>query len=477
MKKTSLSLYLCEIKPLLKKMLGELEKNFPYVSILGTDTVGTDFSVRSKSVSVVDSYWNERGFVIRVFKNSRYFEYSFNDLNENNYCNHIQIILDHGKMIEDEINLKRLYALDYPMINEEQISGVWQSDVVSSYEDLKTDQIIEKLTTIKNKLHIASPLTVNAGVSIQTVKVSKLFLSNKKDLMQSYTWSDCFLYACVQKEDKYRMGFRISSGLKGAEILDDLFPMMQELVDETISLLDAERIIPGLYDVICSPDISGLIAHEAFGHGVEMDMFVKNRAKAIEYLGKSVASDLVEMHDGAKAANHISSYWFDDEGVIGCDTKIIEHGILKSGINDLLSSLVLKVSPTGNGKRESFERKAYARMTNTFFSPGKDSLQEMIKSVDYGFLLDHSESGMEDPKNWGIQCVASSGREIKNGQLTGKIVAPVIITGYVPDLLSSISMISNDLRLEGSGACGKGHKELVKVSAGGPYIKAKARLS
>jgi TldD protein len=477
MKKTMLSIYLCEIKPLLKKMLEELEKDFSYVSILGTDTVGTDFSVRSKSVSVVDSNWNERGFVIRVYKNSRYFEYSLNDLNENNYCDHIQTILDHGKMIEDEINSKRLRALEYPMINEEQLSGVWQSDVITSFEELETDLITTKLTSIKNKLHEASPLTVNAGVSLQTVKVSKLFISSKKELMQSYTWSDCFLYVCVQQEDKYRMGFRVSSGLKGAEILDELLPMTKDLVDETISLLDAERIIPGTYDVICSPDISGLIAHEAFGHGVEMDMFVKNRAKALEYMGKPVASDLVEMHDGAKAANHVSSYWFDDEGVIGTDTKIIEHGILKRGINDLLSSLQLHVSPTGNGKRESFERKAYARMTNTFFSPGKDTLQEMIKSIDYGFLLDHSESGMEDPKNWGIQCVASSGREIKNGQLTGKIVAPVIITGYVPDLLSSISMISNDQHLEGSGACGKGHKELVKVSAGGPFIKAKARLS
>jgi TldD protein len=83
---------------------------------------------------------------------------------------------------------------------------------------------------------------------------------------------------------------------------------------------------------------------------------------------------------------------------------------------------------------------------------------------------------MEDPKNWGIQCWILYGREIKDGEITNKIFSPILMTGYVPDLLNSISMISDDLELSGVGSCGKGHKEFVKVSSGGPYIKAKARL-
>ena len=87
-------------------------------------------------------------------------------------------------------------------------------------------------------------------------------------------------------------------------------------------------------------------------------------------------------------------------------------------------------------------------------------------------------SGMEDPKNWGIQCVIAKGREIIDGEFTGKIVSPVTITGYVPDLLKSIDMISDDkIDLSGTGACGKGHKEWVKTSTGGTYIKAIGRLS
>ena len=115
-------------------------------------------------------------------------------------------------------------------------------------------------------------------------------------------------------------------------------------------------------------------------------------------------------------------------------------------------------------------------MTNTFFEKGYCTVDEMIKSINYGFLLDVPMSGMEDPKSWGIQCMVNFAYEIKDGKLTGKIFSPIVLTGYVPDLLKSISMVSDEINLEGSGACGKGYKEYVKVSSGGPYIKARVRL-
>ena len=114
--------------------------------------------------------------------------------------------------------------------------------------------------------------------------------------------------------------------------------------------------------------------------------------------------------------------------------------------------------------------------TNTFFEKGTSKLEDMIKSIKYGFLVDGCQSGMEDPKNWGIQCMLTMAKEIKDGEFTGKIFSPIIITGYVPDLLKSISMISEDFGVSGSGYCGKGYKEFVKVSSGGPYIKCRARL-
>ena len=245
---------------------------------------------------------------------------------------------------------------------------------------------------------------------------------------------------------------------------------------DALEMLDADRIEPGEYEIITSPDVTGLIAHEAFGHGVEMDMFVKGRALGADYIGKRVGSGLVTMHEGALCADNVTSFAFDDEGTPAGDVTEIENGILKTGICDALSALRLGVGPTGNGKRQNFEHKVYTRMTNTIFDSGSDTLEDMIASVKYGYLLEGMESGMEDPKHWGIQCVLQIGREIRDGRLTGKIVSPVIMTGYVPDLLGNITMASGDREVFGSGGCGKGHKEWVKVSDGGPYLKTKGRL-
>lgn len=474
--KVSMSSFLISQKPILKEIVGILSENYKYVSILGTDTKGKIYNVQRTGIDLSDSFWCERGFVIRVHNGINYSEFSFNEINENILNTIVEDI--HFKMAKTLETLRNASTTvnAYDLIEETLINQQFSGEVNALPSSLSSKEKIEKLCYIRDTALSYSNLLVDFRATYHEVHVSKIFISNNKELEQSYIWSEGNLVSIVRREDITKYAYEAFSGLKAIELLDEMKNDIKKVVDTSIKLLDAKSIIPGKYEVICSPEISGLIAHEAFGHGVEMDMFVKKRAKALEYLGKRVASELVTMHDGATAASNMSSYLFDDEGVLGTDTIVIEKGILKTGISDVLSALKLGTKPTGNGKRESFERKAYARMTNTFFTSGNDTLEDMIASIKYGYILDGTMSGMEDPKNWGIQCMILKGSEIKDGKLTGEIVSPVIMTGYVPDVLKSISMLSGTVELSGSGACGKGYKEFVKVSDGGPYIKAKVRL-
>lgn len=466
--------FLKKSKPYLKELINELDKDFKYVSVLATDSKGKEYLVSNSEIHIDKVMVAERGFVVRVYNGINYSEYSFNYIDDKNVGKIVLDIKNKFKNFSDKIE-NDLELIEYDVIKEEAINKKEQKPVEISPQSLGDEKIIKRLTEINNKGMSLSDKIVQFKSIYQYAQINKIFLSKKKDLEESYMWSNGMLICMTSEGENTKVIYDSFSGLKGAELLDEIENGVEILVENGLALLKSEPIKPGEYDVICSPAISGLIAHEAFGHGVEMDMFLKDRAKSKYYMNKEIASELVTMHDGALGVNETASYVFDDEGNLANDTIIIDKGIFKRGLCDTLSASKLNVIPA-NGRRESYERKAYSRMTNTYFEAGKDKLQDMIKSIDYGFLIEGSGSGMEDPKNWGIQCIAIMAKEIKHGELTGKIYSPVIMTGYVPDLLKSISMVSENVSLEGAGFCGKGSKEWVKVSCGGPYIKTKVRL-
>ncbi len=474
--KVEMSKYLLNQKPLLEELINTLSSQFKYASVLAVDSKGTSFGVGRTGCQISDSMLTERGYVVRVFNGINYSEYSFNDLNDvilpEVVASIKEVVINDVKKLKDgDVEFS-----SYPIIEEAIVEKSHFGEIGEALESMTTKEKIDYLTEIQQegiKLH---DLIIEFRAGYEEVHISKIFYSTNKKLEQSYIFSTANIVAVVNREGNVKYSFESFSGLKGVEVLNELKGKQQGIVDKSLELLDAEKVVPGEYEIICNPAVAGLIAHEAFGHGVEMDMFVKNRAKGAEFIDKRVGSDKTTMHDGALSADEVGTYLFDDEGTFGTDTKVIENGILRAGISDILSALKLGTTPTGNGRRESFERKAYARMTNTFFAPGNDKLEEMIASIEDGYLLEDYNSGMEDPKNWGIQCMIAKGREIKNGKLTGKLVAPILMTGYVPDLLNSISMVSDGLELSGSGFCGKGHKEWVKTSTGGTYIKCRGRL-
>ena len=454
-----------------KEIIDELLKKYEYASILGKDVYGKSVRVTNRAKSIKDTFEKQCGFVIKVFHQGIYSEYSFAKLEKElipsiiaNVENSLNVSND---LLKDHMNLTMLD--DEPLVkdfNRPTLGKKYSTEELFNIASKVTDEIAKKSEKI-----------IQCGLIIETYTVNSFFISRNRRLTQSFTWNMVFPLCVVREGENIKYARRNYLGNNMEENLTKAQEDGLGVVDDALELLKAERIEPGEYEIITHPSITGLIAHEAFGHGVEMDMFVKNRAKSRLYINKPVASPLVNMHDGAAATYCCASYFFDDDGVLGQDTLIIDKGILKTGICDVIAANELKTKATGNSRRESPYRKAYTRMTNTFFEPGESNLEDMIKSVKHGYMLFETNNGMEDPKNWNIQCVADYGKEIKDGKFTGKIVSPVVMSGYVPDLLMSISMVSKDFEVIGAGHCGKGHKEWVPVSDGGPYLKARCKLS
>ena len=453
-----------------KELVKHLRQHFSYVSVLGVDVKTRSIRADRNTSGISNGRDTECGFVVKMSRGSVFFEYSVDDFFGEN-------------MAELAATLSKDFELNEALAKN-TIAPVTLSDepLVKDFErpsdfaDFTDDQLLTFCKEQSAALLGKSEYVLNAICAVSSLEVSKLFITENRELSQHYTWVNGVMMVVYKENGKVVHSREGANAHLLGTVIAELPGKAEQVLHKAHMLTLAKPIVPGVYDVITDPTITGLIAHEAFGHGVEMDQFVKDRALAKEYVGKYVASPICNMRDGAASTLSAASYFFDDEGVLAGDTQIIKDGILVTGISDLASATQLGTPPTGNGRRESFSHKAYSRMTNTFFEKGTDKLEDMIASIDHGYMLFETSNGMEDPKNWAIQCVAEYGIEIVDGKLTDNWVSPVVMSGYVPELLGSISMVSDDFKVIGSGSCGKGYKEWVRVSDGGPALKVKVKL-
>lgn len=454
-----------------KRLVNDLLKKYDFVSILGKQTTGKGIRLSNFNASINDTGEKECGFVIKIFHQGIYSEYSFTNFDEKNY-DYIFDKITNKLEVSDTLLSKHM---DLSVLEDEPL--VQDFERKDSGKAYSNDEVMSELDKLVKKAMAYDNRMVQAMGYYNNYVVNSFYISKNRQLTQSFCFTNVYLVTVAREGEIIKDNFTVAGDVSAEKTFKKIFDKCDEGCKLTIDFLRATPIEPGVYDIITDPGVTGLIAHEAFGHGVEMDMFVKKRARSRMYIDKPVASSLVSMHDGASAALSNASYFFDDDGVVAQDTLIIDKGILKRGICDVVSANELGIKSTGNSRRESSQRKAYTRMTNTFFEKGESKLDDMIKSIKYGYMLFGSNNGMEDPKNWNIQCTAQYGREIVDGKFTDKIVSPVVMSGYVPDLLMSISMVSDEMEISGSGHCGKGHKEWVPVSDGGPCLKARCKLS
>ncbi len=450
-----------EIKDICKSLAIEMRKKGIYPSCLYQYSSGS-FVFQDKNEKRITDIPTIEGIVLSVFNGNETDEFASSDIN-------YEKLLKEAKTLKEKIRSK---GLEFP---EERIEKDFYTECEIDPKNISINEKLEFVERLKNMLINKDKRIVNVQTAYIESEDTKIFSDGFKTLSQNIKRTRFFLFVQLIQENIVRWNYLIKGKQGGYEVTkisdDEIFGTLEHAVE----LLSARKIEPGFYDVIVDPSVAGVIAHEAFGHGVEMDMFVKGRAKAKEYLGKRVGSDLVNIYDDPTIPGAFGSYFFDDQGTISKRTHIVENGIFKRGLTDLLSYVKLKTERSANGRRESYKRKVYARMSNTFFGKGEKKLSDMISNLDSGIFIEKVEGGMEDPKGWGMQVNALVGREIKNGKFTGNIYSPIIITGYVPDILMSITECSDSFELD-SGGCGKGHKELVPVSTGGPHLRLKARL-
>ncbi len=451
------------IRPALTDIVSQGQEHAPYFSALLSSKQGLQIIIENREERVIELR-PTAGTVLSAYDGATMYERAVSGFA-------LEEINGAARSLVQGVSFEKYNPPDEPERSADFVTPM-QIDPM----ELSVQEKLDRCRELHKRTKDRDQRIVNVQVIYFEENEFSLFANRSADLAQRVQRVSLYIVVIVSGPDEQiRYDVRSKSGCAGWEILNFTDEELQNLVNSAIALLNAERIEPGEYQIVTSPGVSGVICHELFGHGVETDMFLKKRAKAAYFIDKVVGSPLVNIFDDPGKTDCHGAYFFDDEGCMASSTQIVENGIFRRGITDLYSANALGIPRSANGRRQDYSRKAYARMSNTFFAPGDSTVEEMIAQVDHGIYLDRWTSGMEDPQGWGIQVTCHYGHEIKGGKITEKVFAPIGISGYVPDVLQSITAVSKELKL-GGGFCGKGHKETVSVASGGPHLLLRARL-
>ena len=239
-----------------------------------------------------------------------------------------------------------------------------------------------------------------------------------------------------------------------------------------IGMLHAVEAPAGPMEVVLGPGESGILLHEAVGHGLEADFNRKRTSNYTDQIGKPVASSLCTVIDDGTGTNARGSINVDDEGNPGQRNVLIQHGILVGYMQDKISSKHFGTTPSGNGRRQSFRHEPMPRMTNTFMASGKDEPEDIIRSVKHGVYAKRFSGGQVNISNGDFVFALTESYLIEDGKLTAPLKG-VNLIGNGPDVLRNVTMLGHDFALsEGTWTCGKDGQS-VPVGIGTPTMKIK----
>ena len=273
-------------------------------------------------------------------------------------------------------------------------------------------------------------------------------------------------------KNERRTGFYGGGGRVDFRFFDDFSPEQvgREAARQAVAQLGAVAAPTGPQTVVLAPGWSGILLHEAVGHGLEADFIRKGTSLFAGKLGEKVASELVTVIDDGTVANARGSLNVDDEGNPGERKVLIERGILKGYLYDHLNARLTGQRSTGSGRRQSFRCAPMPRMTNTYLAPGDSTPEEIIGGVRKGLYCRQFGGGQVDISNGNFVFEITEAYLIEDGEI-GKPVKGAMLIGVGPEALKNVSQVGCDASHDpGLGTCGKDGQS-VPVGVGLPTVR------
>ncbi|MBU4222617.1 MAG: TldD/PmbA family protein [Euryarchaeota archaeon] len=337
--------------------------------------------------------------------------------------------------------------------------------------DVPIEDKVNLLAEIEKSARVDGISSTNAVYSESHVTVG---YSSSEGLDCEYTLNRIgfAVSAIAQSGGNYQIGRESRFEIMGFEIFKkhDAFELARKAGTTAVELLSAKTPKAGTYPLILDPELAGVFIHEAVGHAVEADHVIEGNSILEGKIGEQIAAPCITVYDDP-SLHEFGYYPYDDEGAQSKKTVLIQDGVLKSFLHSRESAG--KLGGTSRNARAQGYSRPVIRMSNTFIAPDGAKFEEMLEEMKDGVYLIGSRGGQVNPGEGVFQFNAERGFIVKNGELSTPL-RDVSLSGNTLEILNSVAMVGNDLKLN-SGRCGKAG-QLVPVSDGAPHVMVRSAL-
>jgi TldD protein len=353
------------------------------------------------------------------------------------------------------------------------LAGANRYPLARPWEEIRPDEKLPLLTTLEARVFAADPRIKKVNAHFRDESSVVLIADSRGRVVEDRQPMTLLSLSCVAEQDGrreqngYNVAARAGFDFYTTERLDRV---VREAVARTTILFEAESPPAGEMPVVLAAGSSGILLHEAIGHGMEADFNRKGTSIYADKIGKRIAAPFVNIVDDATQPAARGSINVDDEGNAAGQTRLVDGGVLATFLHDEISARHYGVAPTGNGRRESYRHAPLPRMRSTYMLPGPHTRDEIIGSVKRGLYCVGFSNGQVAIGAGDFTFYVKNGWLIEDGKLT-RPVKDVNLVGNGPKALEQVDMVGDDLEIdEGGWTCGKDGQS-VPVSQGLPTVR------
>jgi len=343
----------------------------------------------------------------------------------------------------------------------------------TGWDAVRPEQKLPLLDQLNTAAFKADPRIAKVGVSFSDEHGAILVADSNGRLVEDIQPMTSLYLSCVAEQNGKRE--QNAYGVAGRAGLDFYSPermgrIVREAVGRTTILFESSQPPAGEMPVVLAAGSSGILLHEAIGHGMEADFNRKGTSIYADKINKPIAQPFVNIVDDGTNEYARGAINVDDEGNVPDKTMLVENGVLTTFLHDSISARHYKVKPTGNGRRESYRHAPLPRMRSTYMLPGPHKSEEIIASVKKGIYCSNFTNGQVNIGAGDFTFYVKNGYLIEDGKLT-RPIKDVNIIGNGPKVLEKVDMVADDLVIdEGGWTCGKDGQG-VAVSQGIPTVR------